>query len=212
MNIILADDHQIFRESMKLLLGFEEDINVVGEAPNGIGVLDVLNSGQKADILLMDLSMNGMGGVETARIVKQQYPSVRILILTMNSEREHILAALEAGVDGYLLKSAGKNEVLLAIRAVNNGSSYYSKEATSVIMNALNNSHKPKKSKESESLSERELEILSLISKQYSSTEIAKQLYISVRTVDSHRRNMLEKLGLKNSAGLVKYALEKGLI
>ncbi|MCC6724179.1 MAG: response regulator transcription factor [Saprospiraceae bacterium] len=211
MKILHADDHQIFRDSLKLLFDFEEDIEVIGEASNGTQVMEALKTLQP-DIILMDVSMNGMGGVETSRLVKQKYPQIKILILSMNSEREHILGALEAGVDGYLLKSAGKNEVLRAIRTVFEGSSYYSKVVTDEIVNQLNQLHQPKKIKTGEALSAREIEILSLIAKQFSSTEIAKQLFISVRTVDAHRRNMLEKLGLKNAAGLVKYAIEHGLI
>jgi DNA-binding NarL/FixJ family response regulator len=211
MKIIHADDHQIFRESLKLLFSFEEDIEVIGEASNGTQVMDALKTLQP-DLILMDVSMNGMGGVETSRLIKKDYPQIKILILSMNSEREHILGALEAGVDGYLLKSAGKNEVLRAIRAVYDGSSYYSKAVTDEIISQLNQQNHPKKAKINEALSAREIEVLSLIAKQYSSTEIAKLLFISTRTVDSHRRNMLEKLGLKNSAGLVKYAIENGLI
>lgn len=210
MKILLADDHQIFRESMMLLLSFEDDIEVVGQASNGGGILEALKTGVRPDLLLTDISMKGMDGVETTRLVKLDYPKIKVLVLSMNSEREHILGAIEAGVDGYVLKSAGKNEVLMAIRAVNDGSSYFSHEVTAVIVNELNQNHK--KTKSNDSLSERELEVLSLIANQYSSTEIAKLLYISVRTVEAHRRNMLEKLGLKNTAGLIKYALEKGLV
>jgi DNA-binding NarL/FixJ family response regulator len=211
MKILHADDHQIFKDSLGLLFSFEEDIEVIGEASNGTGVLDALKT-LRPDLILMDISMNGMGGVETARLVKQSYPDIKILILSMNSEREHILGALNAGVEGYLLKSAGKDEVLRAIRAVYENSSYYSKEVTSLIINELHQQHKPKKHREGETLSAREIEVLNLIAKEYSSSEIAKQLFISVRTVDAHRRNMLEKLRLKNSAGLVKYAIENGLI
>ncbi len=213
MKVLHADDHQIFRESLKLLFSFEDDIDVIGEASNGTQVMEALEITQP-DIILMDVSMNGIGGIETSRLVKQNYPNIKILILSMNSEREYILGALEAGVDGYLLKSAGKFEVLRAIRAINEGGSYYSKEINSLIINELHhqNQSRPKQNKVGEMLSVRELEVLNLISMQYSSVEIAKKLFISVRTVDAHRRNMLEKLGLKNSAGLVKYAVEKGLV
>ena len=129
MKILHADDHQIFRDSLRLLFSFEDDIEVIGEASNGTEVLEALNTLQP-DIILMDVSMGSMNGVETSRIVKTTYPNIKILILSMNSEREYILGALEAGVDGYLLKSAGKNEVLRAIRTVYEGSSYYSKAVT----------------------------------------------------------------------------------
>lgn len=212
MKIFLVDDHQIFRDSLRLLFSFEEDLEVVGEASNGLALLQALDSGvEQPDVILMDISMGGMDGVETSRLVKQKYPAIRILILSMNSDRHSVLGALEAGVNGYLLKSSGKNEVLMAIRAVNEGSSYYSHSVSEIILDQLLQRQATQKPKMHSILSEREIEVLSLIAKQYSSSQIGEKLFISSRTVDSHRRNMLEKLGLKNTAGLVRYAMENGL-
>lgn len=213
MKIFLVDDHQIFRDSLRLLFSFEGDLEVVGEASDGQELLLAMESGGvRPDVILMDISMGGMDGVETSRLVKQMYPGIKILILSMNSDQQSVIGALEAGVNGYLLKSAGKNEVLMAIRAVNEGSSYYSNAVSEIILDQLLQQRQASvKPKLHGILSEREIEVLSLIAKQYSSNQIGEILFISSRTVDSHRRNMLEKLGLKNTAGLVRYAIENGL-
>ena len=211
MKIFLADDHQIFRESIHLLLSFEEDMEVVGEASNGGDVIHAMDKAE-ADLILMDVSMHGLNGIETTRLVKQAHPNVKVLILSMNSNSQQILQALEAGVDGYLLKTVGKNEVLRAIRALNEGNSYYCKEVTAIIVQELGKKNKPHKIGKGDVLSAREIEILKLIAQEFSNPEIAKQLFISVRTVESHRRNILDKLGVKNTAGLVRYAIENELL
>ncbi len=211
IKILLVDDHQIFRDSIRLLFSFESDLEVIGDVSDGTEVLDVLNR-LHPDIILMDISMQDLSGVETTHLVKQHYPHIKILILSMNSESHHILKALEAGVDGYLLKSAGRNEVLRAIRAVYEGSSYFSKEVSYNIVRQLSQQNKPKEERQEVPLTAREIEILSLIAQEYSNPEIAEKLFISVRTVDSHRRNIIEKLGVKNTAGLVRYAIENELL
>jgi len=211
MKIYLVDDHQIFRQSLKLLMSFEEDMEVVGEASDGVGLIEGLKT-TTPDVVLMDMSMGRMGGLETSKFVKNAYPEIKILILSMNADSLGIVSALEAGVNGYLLKSAGKDEVLMAIRAVNQGSSYFSSEVSAVIIKQLSNPSKPKKSKADNELSEREIEVLTLIATQHSSSEIAAKLFISPRTVDAHRRNLLAKLDVKNTAGLVRYALENKLV
>lgn len=215
MRIFLVDDHQIFRDSLRLLFSFESDIEVVGEASNGKKLLEALeNIVVQPDIILMDISMGEMNGVETSHLIKQKYPNIKILILSTNADWQSIMGTLEAGVNGYLLKSAGKNEVLMALRAVNEGSSYFSSDVSAQIVSQLQQKAQPNqpKTKPSEKLSDREIEILSLIAKEYSSPQIGEKLFISPRTVDSHRRNMLDKLGLKNTAGLVRYAIEHGLV
>ncbi|MBI1224996.1 MAG: response regulator [Bacteroidetes bacterium] len=210
IKILIVDDHQIFRDSISLLLDYEHDMEVVGQASNGKELLEILKTIQP-NLILMDISMHEMGGVETSHLVKRLYPKIKILILSMNSEHQNIIGAMEAGVNGYLLKSAGKKEVLMAIRAVTEGSSYFSNEVSVQIVQQLTQVQNPKKVKVGEVLSSREIEVLSLIARQYSSAEIGEKLFISARTVDSHRRNMLDKLGLKNAAGLVRYALENGI-
>lgn len=213
MKIFLVDDHQIFRDSLRLLFSFEKDIEVLGEASDGVELLAALEAAETLpDVILMDICMGGMNGVETSSLVKQKYPDIKILVLSTNSDSRSVIGALEAGVNGYLLKNAGKNEVLLAIRAVKVGSTYYSNAVSNIIVNQLLHRQATAKSKVHNFLSEREIEVLSLIAKQYSSSQIGEKLFISPRTVDSHRRNMLEKLGLKNTAGLVRYAIEQGLV
>lgn len=212
IRIFLVDDLQLLREGLRLLFSFEEDIEVVGEASNGVKLLEALEEMEvQPDIILMDVSMAEMDGVETSHLVKQKYPNIKILILSMDADWQSIKGVLDAGVSGYLLKSAGKHEVLMAIRAVYEGSSYFSSAVSAQIISQLKTLPDPAKPEASDTLSEREIEVLSLIAKQYSGPEIGEKLYISPRTVESHRRNMLKKLGLKNSAGLVKYAVEHGL-
>ncbi len=211
INILLADDHKIFREGIKELLIKEKEINSITEASNGSEVLS-LTKQQLFDVIILDIDMGSPNGIEvTERLIEQQ-ADVNILILSMLSIPDFILQALESGAKGYILKSAGKDELLTAIRCVAKGDSYFSKEVSMSLMEQIQKNKTTKKKKSDIPLSKREIEILKLISQEYSNQEIADQLFISIRTVDTHRRNLLEKLEIKNNVGLVKYAIAKGLL
>jgi DNA-binding NarL/FixJ family response regulator len=210
IRVLIADDHKIFRDGIISILDREKDMEVVGEASNGLEVLERISK-TTVDVLVLDIDMGKPNGIEITGTIKRDYPDTRILVLTMMGLRDFIIHALEAGATGFLLKNAGKDEVLTAIRSVAKGDSYFSREVSAILIEHLS---KPRTSRHRIAdipLSAREIEVLKLIAQEYSNPEIARELFISIRTVDTHRRNLLEKLGVKNTAGLVKYAIQKGL-
>ncbi|GAF03220.1 response regulator transcription factor [Saccharicrinis fermentans] len=211
LKILLADDHKIFREGIKSLLSKEKGIDSIVEASNGKEVLS-LSSTNHFDVIILDIDMGIPNGIEVTEKLTQANPNSNILILSMLGLPEFIMQAFEAGANGYILKNAGKDEFLTAIKCVAKGDSYFSKEVSISLMKQIQNPFSEKTKKSNIPLSKREVEILKLISQEYSNQEIAAKLFISTRTVDTHRRNLLEKLGIKNNVGLVKYAISKGLI
>lgn len=211
IKILVADDHKVFRDGIISILEDVEDITVVAEAGDGREVLDRLKETQP-DVILMDITMGDTNGIDTTKLVKAAYPDIKILALSMHSESGYIVKMLEVGASGYLLKDAGKEEMETAIRVVSKGNTYYSQQVSSVIIQHLTNPNKPKAPKGGVPLTKREIEVLRLIANEYSNPEIAKELFISIRTVDTHRRNLLEKLQAKNTAGLVRYAIKHGVV
>jgi DNA-binding NarL/FixJ family response regulator len=156
--------------------------------------------------------MPGMDGIETTRIVKDEYPDVKILALTMSSDDSHIRQMVQAGASGYIMKSAGRDELTNAIHDVMKGKHYFSDQATQSIMMDLVKNKGKTSMPEPVHITDRELEVLQMIVKEHTNQEIAEKLYISPRTVDAHRRNLLQKTGARNTAGLVKYAFQQGLV
>ena len=215
IKIIIADDHKIIRVGLRGLLEREKDIEVTGEAENADDVLKVLKD-QLADVVLMDIDLGETDGITTTRTIKELYPTIQVLGLTMHEEPQYIIRMLEAGASGYLLKNAGREELLSAIHTVAKGDSYFSQKVSASLLEAITRQKElPPESKKATTqspLSDREIEVLRLIAQEYSNGEIAEKLFISIRTVDTHRRNLLEKLQVKNTVGLVKYAIEKGII
>lgn len=215
IKILIADDHKMFRDGIKSLLEKETDIAIVGEAENGKQVLDFVNQ-NTVHVVLMDIDMSEMNGFVATQKLKKEHPDVKVLVLSMHSDASYIITMLDAGATGYILKNAGKEEMMRAIKVVSEGNTYYSNQVSSKIIEQLSAKKKAKKittiSIEDMPLTDREVEVLQLISQEYSNPEIADKLFISIRTVDTHRRNLLDKLGVKNTAGLVKYAIKKGLI
>lgn len=215
IRVVIADDHKIIRVGLRGMLEREPDIGVTGEAENADDILRVLEE-QEADVILMDIDLGESDGIKTTRKIKELYPFIQVLGLTMHEEPDYIIKMLEAGASGYLLKNAGREELLTAIRTVVKGDSYFSHKVSATLLQAITRQReKPQNEKKTLSdspLSEREIEVLRLIAQEYSNGEIADKLFISIRTVDTHRRNLLEKLQVKNTVGLVKYAIDKGLI
>jgi len=204
IKVLIADDHRILLDGLVTMLQDSPNIEVVSTAANGEEVLLKLPS-YYVDVLLMDIQMPVLDGYETAKIVKEKFPDTRILILSMHSERVFIERLYSAGISGYLFKSAGKDEIISAIEKVANGEKYYSSEVTTAILNRESNKLATITSSE---LTRREREILQLIASGLSNPGIAEKLFLSTDTIKTHRKNIMRKLDVNNTAQLVKYALD----
>jgi DNA-binding NarL/FixJ family response regulator len=209
IKLVIADDHAIFRDGLKLLLKKQDILELVGEAENGQELIAVTDK-FKPDLIITDIKMPVMDGIEACRILKQQYPFLGIIALSMFNDDELIVDMLEAGAKGYLLKNTNKEELLQAAVTVFRGGSYYSKETSQRLTELINNSsyHPARKKPE---LSPREKEIIILICKEYSNKQIAEALGLNPRTVETHRQNIQEKIGSKNTAGIVLFAVKSQL-
>ncbi len=208
--IIIADDHKMFRDGIIAIIGQESDIELIGEAGNAQEIFELLDK-TLPDILLLDITLGLSNGIEITKTLKVRYPELKVIIISMHSESSYVLKALEVGALGYLLKDAGKIEMLNAIRAVVTGGSYFGKQVSQILRNHFSNQQTTVAKQENIMLTRREVEVLKLIAAEHSNQEVADKLFISIRTVDTHRRNLLEKLKLKNNAGLVRYAIKNGL-
>lgn len=211
VRLLLVDDHKLIRDAIKNYFANDERYQVAGEAENGENALNMISK-INPDLVLTDISMPGMDGLELTKAIKEKYP-IKVIIISMLQDYRNIKKAMNAGIDGYLPKNCAENEIKKAIETVMSGSSYFNDEITGIIMNQLSGktTSSPKVAMEMP-LSEREKEVLKLIVGEYSNQEIADKLFISVRTVDAHKRNLLDKTGSKNIAGLVLYALENNII
>ncbi|MGK7395841.1 MAG: response regulator [Candidatus Cyclobacteriaceae bacterium M3_2C_046] len=212
IKIIIADDHQLFREGLKSILD-QDGIQVISEANSGSDLITKLKD-QQPDVILLDIDMPDINGIEATKIIKKQYPRLNILILSSFVHHKQILEVIQAGASGFIIKNTGKDELFNAIRAIACGDSYFSKEVSKKLTYQLININ-PEENDEDPSaakLSEREKDILKLISQGFTNSEIAEKLFISTHTVVTHRRNLLQKINAKNTAGLVRYASQHGLL
>jgi DNA-binding NarL/FixJ family response regulator len=212
IRILLVDDHKIIRDGIRSLLQLEPKFEIAGEADNGQTAVELTGT-LLPDLVIMDVNMPVMDGITATRIITEKYPRVRVLVLTMTSEQEHIKSMIEAGATGYILKNSGQEELISAIETILKDENYFSDEVKDAIMqNMVQKKTKNHKiSGEPIPLTRREKDVLNLIVQEYTNYEIADKLFISVRTVDAHRRNLLEKTGARNTAGLVKFAIENNL-
>ncbi|MDZ7658289.1 response regulator transcription factor [Fodinibius sp.] len=212
INILLADDHDIVRDGIRMLLEDEVGFRIVSEAENGEEAIKACKE-DDIDLVIMDISMPKMNGIEATEKIKESSPDIKVLALTMMDEDQHIRQMIEAGASGYILKSSDKVELVDAITTILDGKHYFSDDATqSVMMDLVKGTAKENNSTDPGNITDREKEVLELIVKQYTNQEIAEELYISTRTVDAHRRNLLQKTGAKNTAGLVTYAFRHNLV
>lgn len=211
IRIVIADDHEIFRNGFKLLLKNQTDIELVGEAGNGKLLLEVVEK-ESPDIAITDIQMPEMGGVETCRNIKKLFPATAVIALSTFNDEHYIVDMLEAGASGYLLKNTTRQELHAAVHAVFQGNSYYSKETSRKLAQLIAECKvQPGRKKEPVTFSSRELEVMQLICHQLTNKEIAAKIRLSVRTVESHRERIQEKTGSKNLAGIVIYALKHNL-
>lgn len=212
VRILLADDHAVLRSGLRLLLTNANEYEVVGEASSGIETLSLAEQLQP-DLILLDLSMPALGGLEALPTLRKLVPSARILILTMHDDPQYLRQALKHGANGYVLKKAADTELLSAMRSVLRGEVYVHPSMTRVLLeDMLPASQSAKKEDTWGNLSEREQEVLKMVALGHTSAEIAEQLNLSAKTVETYRARGMEKLGLRTRAALVKFALQEGLI
>jgi DNA-binding NarL/FixJ family response regulator len=210
ITILLADDHDVVRKGMKMLLEDETDVKVIGEASDGLDAIEKVKN-LMPNVVILDLTMPKMNGIEASRIISEEFPEVKILIFSMHNNREYIVSSVENGANGYLLKDTGKEELMRAIKVVSEGRKYFPPEISEVIIDELlaktasnqDNSGKPIFQK----ITPKEKQILGMIVQGLNSREIADKLFLSIRTVDNHRANMMKKTKAKNTADLVMMAI-----
>ncbi len=208
--VLIADDHAIVRSGVRLLLEAEQDIEVVGEAADGSQALALIES-QQPNVVLIDVAMPGMDGIEATRQIKARWPAINVLALTMHRTDEYFFEMLKAGASGYILKGAETNELINAVRMVSRGEVFlHATMARRLVQDYLSRVEGTAES--SSALSPREKEILQLLAEGYSNNEIAQKLVISPSTVHTHRSNIMAKLGLSSRHELIRYARERGLI
>lgn len=207
-NIVLADDHSLFRQGLKKILELDGDYKVIGEACNGLELLDLLNK-LKPHLIILDISMPKLRGIEAIPEIKKTHPEVKVLMLTMHKDKEYVYQAISAGADGYFLKKDADTQLFAAIEKVRLGKVYLppalSEDLAGDWGQTLQAFRKP-------ILTKRETEILKLVGEGRSNQEIANLLFISVHTAERHRANITEKLNLKGTAEIVKYAIHRGLV
>jgi DNA-binding NarL/FixJ family response regulator len=210
IEVLIVDDHQLFREGVVTLLSSAENIEVIAQAEDGLDAIEKVKQ-FKPDVVLLDIAMPRMNGIEATKKLKALTPEIKIIILSMHLEKEYVKGVLEAGADGYLVKNCTYLQLTDAIQSVYNGKKYLSQDVTDQVISGYLS---PSASEESDfdKLSEREKEIFLRFAEGKAAREIGDILFISVKTVNTHKQNILEKLKLKTSADLIKYALKNGLI
>ena len=210
--IVIAEDHTILRAGLRALLSGQNDLEVIGEAGDGREAIRKVDTLQP-DLLLIDLSMPKLNGIDAIREIKSQHPEIKIIVLTVHKSDEYIIAALKAGANGYMLKDASQNELLLAIDYVINGKTFLSPSISDKVVDAfLNTDKKDKPAAVLDNLTAREREILKLVAEGNTNKKIAEHLCISLKTVEKHRSNLMQKLDLRNTAALTAYAIAKKMV
>lgn len=213
INIILAEDQQLVRSGLRQILSREPEFNVAGEAGDGQEVLDLLESGVKADVLLTDIGMPKINGLEVAATVHTRFPAVHVLLLTMQEEEKYIQKAFQAGVKSYLLKTTNADELIFAIKQVARDRSYLcSSVADSLIKRLTPGQVLTSDQMQKVDFSKREMEVLQLIADGYTNEEAADKLFTSRRTVEGHRQSMINKTGMRNTPALIRFAMRQGII
>ena len=210
--IVIAEDHTILRAGLRALLSGQNGLEVIGEAGDGREAIRKVDTLQP-DLLLIDLSMPKLNGIDAIREIKSQHPEIKIIVLTVHKSEEYIVAALQAGANGYMLKDASQNELLLAIDYVINGKTFLSPSISDKVVDAfLNTDKKDKPGAVLDNLTAREREILKLVAEGNTNKKIAEHLCISLKTVEKHRSNLMQKLDLRNTAALTAYAIAKKMV
>lgn len=210
--VVIVEDHKLFREGLKSMLSRRDDLDVIGEAEDGLEALRIIKH-HTPDLLLLDLSMPRLSGISVMKDAKSQFPDIKILALTIHESDQYVLEAFDAGADGYCIKDASRAELMLAISSVLEGKTYISPGIADTVMKGYLDDRKRLKTKSPwDTITQREREVLKLLAEGYLNKEIASLLHISVKTVEKHRANIMNKVDLHNASALTAFAIEKGLI
>jgi two-component system, NarL family, response regulator NreC len=210
--LMIADDHEIFRDGLALMLSRQKNMTLVGQASDGVELLELVRA-NPPDVILIDIKMPRMDGIEATKSLLQDYPNLKIVALSMFSEENLIVEMLEAGAKGYLLKNADKQEILDAVESVMADRVFYCRDTSATLASMIVKSNfNPYRKREIVEFSERELEIIRLICRQFTAQEMGENLFLSRRTIEGYRTRILEKMNVKNTAGVVIYALKNKLI
>ncbi len=215
IRILLAEDHLVVRNGIKLLLNSQSDLNVVADVNSGKEALEILNSGLEVDVVITDLGMHNIDGLQLIQEVSDRFPKLKVIVLTMLDCEQHVIKAFEYGAKGYLVKNVGSDELIFSIKHVSKGGRYLCEDLT---MSFIQSGIERLKGKNFEvepielDLTSRELEVLELLGEGYTNLEISKKLFLSKRTVEGHRQNLIDKTKSKNTPALIKFAVMNGLI
>jgi len=212
VKLMLVDDHKIVRQGIKKLLEEEPDLQVAGEAANGREAVKKATE-LKPDVILMDITLSNLNGLEATKQIKKVLPDVKVIMLTMHKNEEYVLQSFQAGASGYILKEGAVEELVSAIRSIHQDKSFLSPTISKTLIDAyLRKMETGKTETPFDLLTDREREVLQLIAEGYTNREVAKSLFISVKTVEAHRAHIMQKLNIHDIAKLVKYAIQKGLV
>lgn len=215
IKIILVEDHLVVRNGIKLLLDSSGEIEIINEAKDGSELLDLLNKGIQPDIVITDIDMPLMDGFEVTTYLSEKHPEIHVILLSMLNTADQVIDAFKRGAKGYLVKNVSYNELIFAVKHVANGGRYVCQELSMLMIDLLSNSTPPTYKKETDlnlDLSEREVEVLQLISEGFTNMEIADKLFLSKRTVEGHRQSLINKVKVKNSAELIKFAVQHHMV
>lgn len=216
IRILIVDDHNLVRAGIKNMLSKIKTFEVIGEAENGREGIE-LTKKLRPDIVVMDISMPKLSGIETCKIISQKYPDSKVLILTMHDNEEYVLQVFEAGAKGYILKNAQTKDFVDSIKTIAKGENYLTSNVSAVLLSGYQDKVKETlkdnfTNKQTLELTNREKEIVQLIADGLSNKEVADKLFISIRTVETHRKNLMGKLHLRNTAEIIKYAINAGIV
>jgi DNA-binding NarL/FixJ family response regulator len=212
INYLITDDHSIFRKGLRLALSDDEHLQCLGEAGDGQELLELLKEVQP-DVILLDLKMPKMDGMEATKEIRKRHPDVKILILTMHDDEQLVVHLMEAGANGYLIKNADADEIKLALHACKENGYYFSDYVSGLMLRSIMHKSKPQtKFKEGVVLNEREREVLTCLCEGMTATEIGQKVFLSARTVEGIKATLFEKIGARNVAGLIMYAVKQGIV
>jgi DNA-binding NarL/FixJ family response regulator len=210
IKIIIAEDHPIFRDGLRTMLNLYPNFEIIAEVEDGSELLKVLKN-IKPDIVLVDINMPILNGIEATRFIATHFDEIKVIGLTMNDEKSSIMEMMDAGANGYILKSADREEIIKAINTVMNGDDYYCKRVESSIINLIETKRSTNHNKKIVSFNDKEIKIINFLCEELNSDEIAKEMYLSKKTIDGIRIKIKNDLDVRNSIGIVKYAIRNGI-